>query len=404
MSLDRVVVINDLSQAKGGATGLALLSARALGQADLDVTYVCGDAGHEDATGDAQVVAAGSAGLLQRGRVSALTSGIYNSATRDMLRDVIARTDTPGTVYHVHGWAQILSPSIFDALAPVAARTLIHAHDMFLACPNGVYMDYPHNEVCDRVPLSAACLLTHCDKRSRLHKTWRVFRQRALRRALRQDLPWGGIIPIHPDMIPRLMRAGYEHELFHVIRNPAAPFSTTRIEAENNTRFAYVGRLERDKGALDFARAVTRVGVPAVLVGDGVLRAEIERDFPHIPITGWQDRDAIGTHLQDARALVMPSRHPEPFALVLPEAILSGLPVAVAETALMAREIAEGGFGQSFNLFDPNSFDAALCTLRDMSPEQTEEMSRRGHAAVGQLAHSTHSWADALIERYRELV
>ncbi len=404
MSLDRVVVINDLSQAKGGATGLALLSARELSKIGLDVTYVCGDAGHKEGAGGAAVVAAGSAGLLQRNPLHAGLRGVYNPATRDMLRDYIARTDTPGTVYHLHGWAQILSPSVFDALAPVAQRTLIHAHDMFLACPNGVYMDYPHNQVCTRTPLSAACLMAHCDKRSRLHKGWRVMRQRAVRRAFRQDLPWGGIIAIHPEMQPRLARAGYRDDLFHIVRNPAEPFTQTRIEAEANTRLAYVGRLEKDKGALDLAQAAARTGTEVTFVGDGALRPELERSHPNMRITGWQDRDAIGTYLRDARALVMPSRHPEPFALVLPEAILSGLPVAVADTALMAPEIERLELGVRFNVFDPQSLDAALRKLHDMPEPTLKDMSLRGQAARLALANSTQSWISALIDLYRARV
>ena len=100
MALERVVVLNDLSQAKGGATGLALMSARRLSAAGLDVTYICGDEGHSAEAGSAQVMAAGSAQLLQRGALHAMRRGIYNPDTRDMVRRIIAETDTPGTVYH----------------------------------------------------------------------------------------------------------------------------------------------------------------------------------------------------------------------------------------------------------------------------------------------------------------
>lgn len=404
MALERVVVLNDLSQAKGGATGLALMSARRLSAAGLDVTYICGDEGHSAEAGSAQVLAAGSAQLLQRGALHAMRRGIYNPDTRDMVRRIIAETDTPGTVYHLHGWAQILSPSVFDALAPVADRCFVHAHDMFLACPNGVYMDYPHNQVCTKTPLSTACLLTHCDKRSRVHKGWRVLRQRSLRRTFRQDLPWAGILAIHPEMLPRLSRAGYAPDRFHVVRNPTDPFAPKRISAETNRRFVYVGRLEADKGALDFAQATQRIGVPATCVGDGSLRAHLERDFPDLQITGWQDRAAVGQYLSDARVLVMPSRHPEPFALVLPEAILSGLPVATAQTALMAREIEDQGLGYAFDVFDPASIDTALTRFRDMPDDELRDMSLRGHASATRLSHTPESWTDALVELYTSVL
>lgn len=404
MAPKRVVVINDLSQAMGGATGLALLSARQFTGAGLDVTYVCGDAGHGENAGGATVVAAGSAQLLKRSPLDAMRRGVYNPRTRDMLARLIEQTDTPDTVYHLHGWAQILSPSVFDALAPVAARTFVHAHDMFLACPNGVYMDYRRNQVCTLTPLGLSCLSTNCDKRSLMHKGWRVLRQKAVTRAFRRDLPWAGIIAIHPAMLPRLARAGYGDDMFQVVRNPAAAFSPTRVPAERNARLVYVGRLEADKGALDLAQAAARTGMDVTFIGEGSLRATLERDFPHMPITGWQDREAVGALLQDARALVMPSRHPEPFALVIPEAVLSGLPVAVADTALMAQDVTDKRLGLSFDVFDPALFDATLIRLRDMSPDAMREMSERGFSGDDHLAHTAATWSDALIRLYEAVV
>ncbi|KAF0676937.1 glycosyltransferase [Profundibacterium mesophilum] len=405
MQADHVVVINDAAQARGGATGLALLSVRLLRARGLRVSYVCGDAGANDELRElgVEVIAGGGAGLLRRGRADAMLRGLHNPASRAMLRDAIARLDTPGTVYHLHGWAQILSPSIFSALAPVAARTVIHAHDMFLACPNGVYMDYPRAERCLRVPLGRDCLATNCDKRSRLQKGWRVLRQVNLRRRFPAGHPWGAVVPIHPGMIPGLTRAGYPETLMHVIRNPATPYSTQRIRAEENRAIVYVGRLERDKGALDLALAARRADVPLTLVGEGSLRAEIEQANPEARITGWTARAEIAAHVSDARALVMPSHHPEPFALVLPEASGSGLPLLVSRTALMAPEIAKAGLGLAFDMAARGGLDAALSGIVQMPDEEVARISRRGHARTAPLALSEEGWTAALTELYDAL-
>lgn len=402
MQISRIVIINDVSQALGGATGLALLSARRLLAAGYDVTWVCGDAGDAPdlVAAGARIVAGGRGKLLTRSRRDAATRGIHDGQMRTLMADLIAEADDPGTVYHVHGWAQILSPAIFQALAPVAARTFIHAHDMFLACPNGVYMDYQRNQACTRVPLGLSCLTTQCDKRSYLHKSWRVARQMALRRCLRRDLPWAGIVAIHPAMVPRLMRAGYGSDLFTVLRNPADAFSNTRIRAEDNRGLAYVGRLEPDKGALDLAHAAQRTGQSVTFVGDGTLRPVLESEFPDMPVLGWQAPEAIGPLIAQARALVMPSHHPEPFALVLPEAIQSGLPVIVADTALMAHEIEAAGLGLSVNVFDTDAFDAALIRLRDMPNDAVATISQQGFARSDRLANSVDDWIAALVDLY----
>lgn len=405
MRPEHVVVINDAVRARGGATGLALLSVRLLRAQGLRVSYICGDDGENEelrALG-VEVIAGGEAGLLRRGRADALLRGLHNPASRMMLSRAIARLDTPRTVYHLHGWAQILSPSIFSALAPVAPRCVIHAHDMFLACPNGVYMDYPKGVRCERVPLGAECLRTNCDKRSYAQKGWRVLRQANLRRRFPGKQGWGAVVPIHPGMIPGLVRAGYDPALLQVIRNPATPYTAQRIPAERNRGLAYVGRLERDKGALDLALAARRAGLSLTMVGEGSQRGEIARTCPDTVITGWADRDAIAGHVAGARALVMPSHHPEPFALVLPEASGSGLPLLVAQSAMMAPEIVAGGLGQAFDMAAPGGLDQALARFGRLSDTEIAGMSRRGHARSISLALSEAEWADALIALYTRL-
>ena len=110
--------------------------------------------------------------------------GLYNRRALTTLAEWIARNDTPETVYHLHVWSQVLSPSAFVALAAVRQRMLITAHDFFLVCPNGAYANYTTGETCALKPLSARCLTTACDKRNHAHKLWRRGAPgRAIRRA-----------------------------------------------------------------------------------------------------------------------------------------------------------------------------------------------------------------------------
>ena len=406
MPLSHVVILNDSSRAQGGATGLAMMSALKLRARGLKVSYVCGDTGDapELAEQGVEVIAAGSGRLLQRGKLDAMRRGRYDPRMRHFIEEVVRDLDGAGTAYHLHGWAQIFSPAVFAGLAGVAPRTLVHAHDMFLACPNGVYMDYRRKELCAREPLSASCVLTNCDKRSYAHKLWRVMRQRALFANFDPAQGWAGILAIHPGMRPRLARAGYPETLIRVLRNPATPFTQARVEAERNHRLVYVGRLEQDKGVLDLARSVSRIGGELVCVGDGVLRDRLQREFPEVTVTGWLSKPEMGRWVKEARALVMPSHHPEPFALVLAEAIAAGLPVAVAKTALMAEEIESAGLGLSFDVFDPQDIDRAIRSLLEMDADQIEQMSRRGREGPVRLALEPDAWIDALIDLYESVL
>jgi glycosyltransferase involved in cell wall biosynthesis len=399
---DRVVIINDTSTARGGATELALMSVRLLRARDVPVTYICGDSGLNDeltALG-VEVIAANQKPLLERATLDAMKSGIHNPGAQVLVADYVRDRDSSGTIYHVHGWSQILSPSIFTPLAPVAARTIIHAHDMFLACPNGAYMDYPRNRICAHKPLGLACLTTQCDKRSYAQKLWRVTRQLALHRSFDQKLPWAAIIALHPQMLQFLTRAGYARARIHTLRNPASPFSADRIYAEDNTGIAFVGRLERDKGVLDLAASAARCAMPLTLIGDGPLRGQLSQQYPDATLAGWQDHDNIRHHLGNARALVMPTHHPEPFGLVTPEAVQSGLPVIVAETALIAQDVASNGFGLEVDVFDPTAMDRALTSVRDMPHDAVRQMSIHCHAAGQQLSTTPAGWGDDLLALY----
>lgn len=404
--IGRIVIINDTSVNNGGAAALALQAARRLRAKGHRVSFVCGDAGENAdlAALGIDVHGAGGASLLERRARNAAITGLYDARKAQFLADWIAREDTPDTVYHVHAWAQIFSPSIFTALAPVAPRVFIHAHDMFLACPNGVYMDYQRDQVCQRVPLSVSCLTTHCDKRVFAHKMWRVARQTLVRRSFDTTLPWGGIVQIHPGMQERLERAGLPSGLIRTVRNPADTYCESRVRAEENTGFLYVGRLEADKGVRLLAEAAARTGVSVTFVGDGPLRAELEARFPEMRLAGWCDRAQIGEIAQGCRALVMPSAHPEPFALVLPEAIHSGLPVLVSDTALMATEIARAGLGVAVKVTDPSAFDAALLSMAALAPDKVKAMSLLGFSGPERLAPSPDGWADALVHLYERVV
>lgn len=402
MNTPRVVMINDTSTSQGGAAVLALMAARGLVARGRDVAWVTGDDGQtaDLAALGVPVTALGERPLVELPAKKAIPTGLHNGRAAAMVRDFVAREDRPDTVYHVHAWAHIFSPALFTALRPVARRTVIHAHDMFLACPNSVFMDYQKNEVCTRNPLSLSCITTHCDKRSYAQKLWRVGRQAAVWRNIGDLHDWGGIIAIHPAMSPRIGRAGFPEGRIFTVRNPVVPYSEARIPAEDNRGLLYVGRLEEDKGAGDLAAAAARVGVPLTLVGDGALRAEIEARYPQVDVTGWLDQSQIRAYAKQARALVMPSRHPEPFALVIPEAISSGLPVLVAETALMAEEVRAAGVGMTFNAFDPDSIDGALRQITQMADAEVAQMSQRGHGGEQGFGLSPEDWITALEAQY----
>ncbi|KIT16294.1 glycosyltransferase family 4 protein [Jannaschia aquimarina] len=402
----RVVIVNDASVARGGATGLALLQARELAARGIECTFFAAD---RDPNPDLTSLGvtwrnAGADPLMKAPPHVAATRGLYNRKVAAELSDLIASHDDGKTVYHVHSWSKTLTAAVFAPLSDVANRVFIHAHDFFLACPNGGYMDYQAMEPCARIPLSVDCLTTHCDKRSRAQKVWRVTRQLILRRTLPRTAPWARILMIHPGMEPLLAQAGYPTDRLRALRNPATAPTEARVEAEANNTFLFVGRVEAEKGVEDLVEAAAEADVPLVIAGEGPLREALARRYPKVRFTGWLDRDAIAHEMAQARALVMPSRYPEPFGLVAAEASLSGLPVILSRTALLGPEMEAAGLGFTCDTRNPAAFAASLRKVADMDASEIRTMSETGARGAHGLCTTPDQWIDAQIELYRAAI
>lgn len=398
--IERIVLLNDISTPKGGATALALASATAFRTRGYDVAFLAGDEGDNPvlAAAGVAVTGIGQARLTASSFGQALAGGLYNREAARVVRAWIAANDTPATVYHLHGWAQILSPAIFAALRPVIGRVLLSAHDFFLVCPNGSYAFLKSGKVCQLTPMSARCVVAQCDRRHYLHKLWRVVRQSIQRHFYdRRHSP--PVLAIHERMRPFLMRAGIPDAAIEALPNPVRPYSATRIAAERNREVLFVGRLEATKGPDLAAAACRRAGATLRLIGDGVLRGRLEVDYPEMIFTGHQPPDRIAAWAAQARMLVMPSRYPEPYGLVAAEALWSGLPVIAPPSAFLTDDIVTAGAGLACEPRDTTAFAAAIGAILD-NDACAATMSQAAFERTRGIALTYEAWTDRLIDAY----
>jgi len=402
---ERVVILNDASVAKGGATGIALESAELLTERGVAVTFISGDDGEaaRAAGRPFEIVSLGGTHILKGSRAKAVLNGLYNADAARFLADWIRRNDTPGTVYHLHGWSKVLSPSVFRALRPVASRLIVNAHDFFLVCPNGGFFNFQTGKPCDLAPMGLACLGTNCDRRHYAHKLWRSARQSVRRILCDFGAEGSTILAVHEGMLPHLARGGIAEARLKALRNPATPWREERIAAERNRAFVFVGRLESDKGIDLLAAAARKAGVPLKIIGGGPLEAYLAAGYPEAERVGWKTRDEIAHEIADARALVMPSRYREPFGLVAMEALTSGLPIVVPSYAMIAEDVTEGGFGLACDPHDVVALAEALTRLAT-DDALVSQMSLRAHREARRLAPTPAEWADALIRLYADLL
>lgn len=401
MQVEKVVILNDRSEALGGATSLALLSARLLHAAGLRVVYVTGDdAARHTLPDGVRVVALGGRPLLEQRFPQSVRDGLDNEAAFRMVRGVIAEEDTPGTAYHLHGWAQTLSPAVFRALAPVEQKLIVSAHDFSLVCPNGSYFNFQSDQVCSLTPLSSACLATHCDKRTRSQKAFRVLRILRRRQLISLAKTRALVALIHPAMADWFVRAGAARSRLRVLRNPVTPFRSARVMAEQNADVFFIGRLQSEKGAVLAAEATRAAGRRLRVVGEGPERERLARDFPNVVLEGWRSHAEIAALIREARALVMPSRLPEPFGLVALEALQSGVPLVAFSDSFVAKEAAGVGAAWLANERTSASLEDAVRKL-DSDPA-VYAASRSAFDLCQGFSLTPDSWMSAMIALYEE--
>ncbi|MEL7547293.1 MAG: glycosyltransferase family 4 protein [Pseudomonadota bacterium] len=401
----RVVVINDVSNVRGGATGLSITLMKCLRQRGIPVAFLCGDEGDapELQTAGVKIFPMGGEHILRQNRARALVDGLFNQTARSHISNWIEAHDTEHTVYHLHGWSKILSPSIFAALKPVAARLIVHAHDFFLSCPNGGYANFQQQEPCPLSPLSFACVTTNCDKRSYPHKLWRAARHAVRSFLFNFDRHPARIAVIHEGMIEGLVRSGISEASITVIRNPVTPFLDRRVPAETNKKVVFAGRLFREKGADLAAAACLQANAPFMVIGEGDDEDLVRQANPNAEFLGWKQRGEIEGLMAQARLLVMPSRYPEPFGLVALEALSSGVPVILSEAALLSSEIVERKMGVAVNPADTEAFSHIIRQLL-ADDAKVSAMSEIAYAGSTAIYLTLEDWVDRNLDLYKRAI
>src|SRR5260221_6486699 len=398
--LDRVVVINDDAEESGGAAAVALASVRLLRQRGVPVTVLSGDRGSASLVQlGAETVALGGRHIMSGSRAAAALRGLYDPGTGDAVAAWIAAHDTPGTVYHLHNWHKVLSPSVFRALRPIASRLLMSAHDYFLVCPNGGYFRYPQPSACPLASGRMRCPTANCDRRHYAHKLWRAARHELRRFLFDLTSTLADILVVHDGMVAHLMRAGVPRQRLRVLRNPVLPWRPARVPAEDNRDVLYVGRVEADKGVDLLARAARHAGVRLRIIGAGSLEAAVREENPAAELLGWQSRKQLAELAADARIVVMPTRWRETFGLVGIEALLSGIPVIVSRFSLISEEIVRQGFGLSCEPYDEAALADAIAAL-DRDDDRVREISCRAFSGARMLAPTPEQWCNDLLRIY----
>jgi glycosyltransferase involved in cell wall biosynthesis len=181
----------------------------------------------------------------------------------------------------------------------------------------------------------------------------------------------------------------------HHVPNPVTVARNRRVEAEANEVFLFVGRLAKEKGAVQFARAAAQAGIRAVLVGDGPERDAVRAANPDAELVGWLSSEEVARWMDRARCLVFPSLWYETLGLAPLEALVRGVPVICGSWCAASEFVEDGVTGIVHD--EPGELADAL---RSMTDAFAGFASRNAFDAGDRFGHPVEDHVDRLLTLY----
>ena len=283
--------------------------------------------------------------VLGMGRTAVRT--IWSQESFSRVEQLLAEKEYD--VMHVQNFFPLLSPSVYYAAQRHGVPVIQALHNFRLLCPEGtlyrdgrVCMDCVGRNVawpgikhaCYRGSRAGSSVVAAMSSTHRLVGTWKN----------RVDLY---VTPSQYAM-DAYVQAGWDPKMISVIPNFVDP--DPGLGSGSGGYALYVGRLARAKGIETLLAAWQQLGLnhPLKIAGDGDLRAVVERaaeEHPSITYLGPVSHQRASELMGEAMFVIVPTVGTETFGLVVAEALATGTPALVSDTAALAELIDEGGNG-----------------------------------------------------------
>ncbi len=399
--LRNIVVIEDYGSIVGGAERVAIETAVALKQEGFRVIFFCAVAPIADVLlkDQVEVVCVGCSDIAnEKNKIKGVLRGINNKQAKKRFSALLDTLDPEETVVHVHSWTKALSSVLFPVAKKKGFKVAITVHDYFLVCPNGGLFHYPKKEICQVKPMSLKCLTCNCDARSYPQKLFRVVRQRRQNKNIRKcdNISYIFISEFSKreflkryDKIPEDKR----YFLTNMIHFDEHRF---RVECEKNDTYLFIGGLTEVKGIRLFCEAITRAGVKAVAIGQGLLYEEMKAQYPNVEFVGWKTKEEMLPYLRKTRCLVFPSIWYETFGLVPMENMAYGIPVICSDLNAASDYVADGENGFVYN---GKSIEALVESIeRSRNDELVQKLSFNAFENFDEEKYSTQTYVKDLVK------
>ena len=342
--IKNVVIINDYNYVQGGASKVAIDTAKMLSENGLSVYFFSAVNKNEENIDSITYISTSQSEVLkEKNKIKGAINGIYNVKARKKLKKLLKKLNPENTIIHVHGWTKALSSSVFDIAFKMKFKVVLTLHDYFTACPNGGYFNYKENKICHLKPLSTKCIKCNCDSRNYGFKLYRIIRQFAQNKIVKLNNKLEYAISIS-DFSEKILKPTLSNNTkITRIYNPIdVAGNVNKVNPLDNKYYLYVGRISKEKGVDIFCQAISELGYKGIVVGDGDEKTKLEKQYPNIEFTGWKNKEEVNSYMKGARALIFPSRWYEGAPLTPLEAMQYGVPCIVNKCCAASEFIQDG--------------------------------------------------------------
>ncbi len=270
------------------------------------------------------------------------------------------------TVVHVHGFHSHFSHLIIQVPIVLGFRTHLHAHDYGYICPNTTLFNYPENRICDLEPLSQDCKSCPCiSTTDQNFKDFRFYRAKAAYERLKIHQFLTSIVCPSPFAREVMARKLGNISKIRVLRCPVQPASSQKLVPASSQTYLWIGRLTAEKNPHVALLAADKAGIKLTIVGDGPLRADLEKQFPAHTFLGWKSPEEVSALQRQARCLVMSSAWYETASLVVLECLAAGIPCIIGNRSAATSWLTDGANGLTFENGSVESLANALEKTKD---------------------------------------
>ena len=333
--VNNVVIVNDFNYVQGGASKVAIDTAKILSEDGIKVYFFSAvNKPEENIQGVSYISTNQSEALKEKNKIKGIINGIYNFKAKKELKKLLETLNPDNTIIHVHGWTKALSSSIFDIAFKMKYKVVLTLHDYFTACPNGGYFNYKKNMICHLQPLSWKCIKCNCDSRNYGFKIYRRVRQFIQDKIVKLNDKLEYVITISEFSEKILKPTLGKNTKIKRIYNPIEKNNNVeKVNINENKYYLYVGRVSKEKGVDLFCQAISELKYKGIVVGDGNEKEKLQKEYPDIEFVGWKSKEEVNKYMRGAKALIFPSRWYEGAPLTPLEAMQYGLPCLVSNVS-----------------------------------------------------------------------